>query len=84
MCPYKKVQTRRKVTPWVTQEIYCAIREKQRYKTTGNRDTLRQAKIQRNLVNSLIYEAKKIYIVNSLNMNVKKNEKILENNQRYD
>ena len=87
MCPYKTVHTHKKKTPWVTQEIYSAIRKKQRlikkFKTTGDLADLRFAKIQRNLVNSLIYKAKKNYIVNSLNLNVKKNKEILENNQRY-
>ena len=28
MCPYKKVQTPKNITPWLTQEIYAAIRNK--------------------------------------------------------
>ena len=76
MCPFKNVQTRKRVTPWISQEIYATIREKQRlirkYKKTENYETLKLAKIQRNAVNSLIYKAKRNYIVNSLNMNIKK------------
>ena len=79
MCPYKTVHTRKKKTPWVTQEIYSAIRKKQRliifFKSTGDLADLRLAKIQRNFVNSLIYKAKRNYIVNSLNLNVKKTKK---------
>ena len=31
MCPYKKITTRKKVTPWITPETYRAIREKRHH-----------------------------------------------------
>ena len=38
MCPFKKVSSQKHVTPWLTPEIYKAIREKKasvkKYKTT--------------------------------------------------
>ena len=76
VCPFKKVNTRRKVTPWLTPEIYRAIREKNRlikiYKVTRDPELLRAARVQRNRVNSLIERAKTEFILSSLHMNAKK------------
>ena len=79
MCPYKTVNTRKKVTPWLTPEIYRAIRDKKilikSYKSTKDPEILKQAKIKRNFVNSLIEKSKSEYIKKTLKANSKKTKK---------
>ena len=79
MCPYKKVVTRKKNTPWLTTEIYRAIREKKilikDYKKKRDSEILRSARTQRNKVNSLVNKAKTDYILRSLQINIKKPKK---------
>ena len=74
MSPYKKVNTRKKTTPWLTQEIFKAMREKKilikRYKLSRDNDLLRQLRIKRNEVNSMIDRAKTEFITTSLNRTV--------------
>ena len=79
MCPYKIVQTKRKPSPWLTPEIYRAIREKKNlvklYKKDKDPQILRQLKIQRNFVNALIEKSKSNYIKSALKANTKKPKK---------
>ena len=79
MCPYKKVNCRKNVIPWLTPEIYKAIREKKasvkKYKTTKDPDDLKKMCVQRNKVNSLIDRAKAHFIQTALQQTVKKNKK---------
>ena len=79
MCPYKRIVSRKKVTPWITPEIYTASREKKRlikaYRVSKDSAILCQARIQRNIVNGLIEKAKTEFILNSLNSNAKKPKK---------
>ena len=79
MCPYKRVHTRKKVTPWLTQEIYKAIRDKKtlikKYKQDKDPETLKMARTQRNLVNRLVNTAKSQFILDSLHANAKKTKK---------
>ena len=79
MCPFKKVNSRKNVIPWLTPEIYKAIREKKalvkKYKITKCPKDLKEMRVVRNRVNSLIDHAKSLYIQNSLYQNVKKPRK---------
>ena len=79
MCPFKKVTARKKVTPWITPDIYRAIREKQvlikRYKSTKDPELLTRIRAKRNSLNSMIDRAKTDYIMTSLSMYAKKPKK---------
>ena len=86
MCPYKKVQTHKTPTPWLTPEIYRAIRKKKLLVKLHKKDrdliVLRQLKIKRNFVNSLIEKTKASYIIEMLKANKKKPKrfwKLLQN-----
>ena len=73
MCPYKKVKSRKKVIPWLSPEIYKAIREKKA--SVKKYKTLKEMRLARNRVNSLIDRAKSFYIQNTLYQTVKKPKK---------
>ena len=79
MCPYKKVTTRKHVTPWLNPDIYKAIKDKQHlvksYKISKNPDTLIELRKTRNRVNTMIEKAKRDYIISSLNQSVKKTKR---------
>ena len=79
MCPFKKVFARKTVTPWLSQEIYSAIREKKilvkKYRQTRNQDDLRKMKITRNNLNTMIERTKRNFIKNSLKRNTKNPKK---------
>ena len=79
MCPYKRVNTRKKVTPWLTPEIYKAIREKKalvkKYKMGKDPSVFKELKIKRNYVNSLIEKSKSEYIQTTLHIYTKKPKK---------
>ena len=66
MCPYKIVDSRKKVTPWLTPAIYRAIREKKtlvkRYKLDKGPEILKELRVKRNFVNALIDKAKADFI----------------------
>ena len=74
MCPYKRVNTHRELTPWLTPAIYALIRENKAlvklYKTTKDPATLKLLRIKRNQVNNMIEKSKTEYITNSLNNTV--------------
>ena len=65
MCPLKKVNSCKNVIPWLTPDIYEALREKKtsvkKYKASRDLDDLREMRVCRNKVNSLIYRAKALY-----------------------
>ena len=73
MCPYKKVYTRKESVPWLTPEIYNALRDKRlsikKYKQSKCIDDLKAAKVLRNKANMLIEKAKRSFIKNSLRIN---------------
>ena len=73
MCPYRKYKQREYVTPWITPEIYKAMRERdnliQMFKRTGHEDYLKFARRSRNHVNGLIRKAKSEYIQRQLIVN---------------
>ena len=88
MCPFKKVNALKNIIPWLTPEIYKAIREKKtsvkKYKASRDPDDLREMRVYRNKVNSLIDSAKALYIQTTRQQTVKKNQEILEINQKSD
>ena len=73
MCPYKKYKQREIITPWITADIYRAIRYLDSlvnlYRLTKNRIYLNLMKQQRKTVNSMIESAKKAYISALLDKN---------------
>ena len=79
MCPYKIVNSRKITTPWITQEIYQAIREKKipvkKYKNEKTEIILKDLRRARNHVNSLIDKSKSVFIQNALQRNIKKPKK---------
>ena len=79
MCPFKKVNARKNIIPWLTPEIYKAIREKKtsvkKYKASRDPDDLREMRVYRNKVNSLIDSAKALYIQTTRQQTVKKPKK---------
>ena len=83
MCPLKRYVQREHVTPWITAQIYSAIRYRDKlinlYKITGGAVYLNLAKRQRNTVNMMIETAKKTYIQNLLDSNVKTPKKFWKN-----
>ena len=76
MCPYKIVNTRKKVTLWLTPDIYKAIREKKslvkHYKAGKDPEILKALRTKRNYVNNLIEKSKSEYIKNMLRTNARK------------
>ena len=62
MCPYKIVNARKTISPWLTPEIDELIREKKelvkRYKKNRNEKTLGDMRMKRDLLNSKIDKAK--------------------------
>ena len=66
MCPLKNYRQRAIITPWITADIYRTMRYRDRlialYKATSNSHYLTLAKQQRNVVNSMVESAKKLYI----------------------
>ena len=66
MCPLKNYRQSAIITPWITADIYRAMRYRDRlialYKATSNSHYLTLAKQQRNVVNSMVESAKKLYI----------------------
>ena len=70
MCPFKKVNSCKTVTPWLTPDIYKLIRQKKllikKYKTTKNPTSLTEMRLTRNELNSRTDRAKAIYIENTL------------------
>ena len=79
MCPYKMVTSPKAKIPWITQEIYHAIRDKKalvkKYKIDNRERNLIALRRKRNYLNSLIDKAKSAYIQKSLNPTVKKPKK---------
>ena len=79
MCPYKFVTTRKKVTPWLTPAIYKAICDKillvKQYELGKDPNILKDLKIKRNYVNSLIEKSKSEYIQSALRVNIRKPKK---------
>ena len=73
MCPYRRYRQREYPSPWMCAEIYRAIRYRDRlialYKSTRANLYLSLARSQRNVVNSMIESAKKLYIANLLTKN---------------
>ena len=74
MCPFRKYKQRESPTPWITAEIYRAIRYRDSlvnlFKATQNSLYITLAKQQRNVVNSMIESAKRNYILTVLNNNI--------------
>ena len=75
MCPIKRYSQRETPSPWISAEIYRAIRYRDTlillYNTAGALLYLTLAKHQRNHVNMLIESAKKKYVKSLLTKNVK-------------
>ena len=79
MCPYKKMNTRNKPTPWLTPEIFTLMKDKKtlikKYKANKNEETLQMIRRARNKLNSAIDSAKGAFIEDSLRRNVKNPKK---------
>ena len=79
-CQFKKVNSCKTVTPWLTPEIHKLIREKilliNKYKITKiNSTTLTEMRLKRNKLNSRIDRAKAMYSENTLNQAVKRTKR---------
>ena len=76
MCPYKRYKQREEIKPWLTSEIYCEIRYREKclnlFRITGNQYYFKLACTVRNRVNALVDQAKSSYFRNLLNTNAKK------------
>ena len=79
MSPFKNYRQREKVSPWLSAEIYRAMRECDRllslFRVTGCQNYLQLSRIARNRVNQMVHKAKADYIRNQLpenNRNPKK------------
>ena len=79
MCPFRKYRQREHITPWLTAEIYKAMRERDTFmklfKQTGHEGYLSMARRYRNHVNGMIRKAKSNYIQRQLNINEKNSKK---------
>ena len=79
MCPFRKYKQREYVTPWITPEIYRAMRKRDAFiklfKQTGHVVYLETSRRCRNYVNGLIRKSKSDYIQRQLNMNEKNPKK---------
>ena len=79
MCPFRRYRQREFPTPWMTPDIYTEIRLRARFVKLFNRfrsnNFLILLRRQRNKVNSLIDNAKRDYIINSLHQNSKNPKK---------
>ena len=66
MCPFKKYKQCEKVTPWLTDEIYCAMRQRDMYirlfQATGCQQYLQFSRTARNKVNQMIRRTKSAFI----------------------
>ena len=73
MCPLKRFKQREHVTPWLSADIYKAMRERDKlvklFKVTRNQAHLKLAHQYRNKVNSLISKSKGNFIKQNLNQN---------------
>ena len=74
MCPVRKFKQRETSVCWMTKDIFKAIRNRKFYvslfKLTRRNDHLRLSHIWRNIVNSMIDEAKANYIKSQLKRNI--------------
>ena len=79
MCPIKKVYTRKASTPWITQEIYRLIWERndlmKKHRRTKDPIVFRDLKRICNKLNTLIDKSKGLFIKNCLKKNVKNPKK---------
>ena len=77
--PYKTYKQREVLTPWMTAEIYSAMRERERlvqnFKYTRSNLDLINLRQHQNLVNTMVENAKKNYIQNTLNQNTRNPKK---------
>ena len=66
MCPFKRYKQCEKVTPWLTAEIYCAMRQRDVYirlfRATGCQQYLQFSRTARNKLNQMIRRAKSAFI----------------------
>ena len=73
MCPFKRYRQRKVVTPWLTAEIYRAMRERDSFmslfRITRNSDYLQMARVGRNKVNQMVMRAKLNFIKSKLHEN---------------
>ena len=71
MCPLKRIKIKRQKDPWITNEILEFIHDKnnllQEAKRTQHTDDWDAARIARNLVASMIKDAKRDYLTNEIN-----------------
>ena len=74
MCPFKRVNSRKKTTPWLTKDIFRQMREKKAliklYKRNNDPELLKSIHIKRNRLNSLIEKSKTEFITTCLNKTV--------------
>ena len=79
MCPFKRYRQREVVKPWLTPEIYRAIRNRERsikvFQSTGCQHYYKLACTIRNKINVMIDQAKANYFKNVLHTNSKKTKK---------
>ena len=73
MCPYKRYAQRENPSPWINADIYRAMRYRDRlialHRVTYKRLYLTLSRQQRNIVNSMVESAKRLYITTLLNKN---------------
>ena len=73
MCPFKRYKQRKKLTPWMTPDIYRAMRQRDScislFRVTGNSDYLKMARDGRNRVNQMVMRAKSNFIKSKLREN---------------
>ena len=73
MCPLKRFRQRAKATPWLTADIYRAMRRRDsyisRFRATGNQYYLHLARRSQNAVNQMVSRAKAIFIQSKLSEN---------------
>ena len=66
MCPIKRFKQKAKITPWLSADIYRAMRKRDNFislfKATGNQYYLIMARRHRNKVNQMVSSAKSIFI----------------------
>ena len=73
MCPFRKFKQRKNITPWITPEIYRAMRLRDSYVSlflvTGCGQYLCMVRRSRNVVNQMILRAKSTFIKSKLREN---------------
>ena len=73
MCPIKRVYIRSRKSPWMTPNIICYIKQRNRiskiFRKTGSPHMFELAKYLRNKVTTLIRNAKSVYIQENLHIN---------------